>query len=178
MEAYYTCSYIAALHSGRVFWLNKYTQYTHWTKNPDFAHCALAPPAPLLWLFEFANLHKKMDIVTAVRSNHELNCSGAVSLCPCPWRHRPLQHNYNFLWASCKNYSNLWKYFGFRDKENREEIFYTFTIKSLKTSRHALFKVSSFPFLYISCTFCFFRVFEIVRLLCGDCNDMDNRIYL
>ena len=42
MEAYYTCSYIAALHSGRVFWLDKYTQYTHWTKNPDFAHCALA----------------------------------------------------------------------------------------------------------------------------------------
>ena len=41
MEAYYTCSYIAALHSGRVFWLNKYTQYTHWTKNPDFAHCAM-----------------------------------------------------------------------------------------------------------------------------------------
>ena len=41
MEAYYTCSYIAALHSGRVFWLNKYTQYTNWTKNPDFAHCAL-----------------------------------------------------------------------------------------------------------------------------------------
>ena len=41
MEAYYTCSYIAALHSGRVFWLDKYTQYTHWTKNPDFAHCAL-----------------------------------------------------------------------------------------------------------------------------------------
>ena len=43
MEAYYTCSYIAALHSGRVFWLDKYTQYTHWTKNPDFAHCALLP---------------------------------------------------------------------------------------------------------------------------------------
>ena len=21
--------------------LNKYTQYTHWTKNPDFAHCAM-----------------------------------------------------------------------------------------------------------------------------------------
>ena len=41
MEAYYTCSYIAALHSGHVFWLNKYTQYTNWTKNPDFAHCAL-----------------------------------------------------------------------------------------------------------------------------------------
>ena len=39
MEAYYTCSYIAALHSGRVFWLDKYTQYTHWTKIPDFAHC-------------------------------------------------------------------------------------------------------------------------------------------
>ena len=35
MEAYYTCSY---------------TQYTHWTKNPDFAHCAVAA-----WLWAWHN---------------------------------------------------------------------------------------------------------------------------
>ena len=46
IEAYYTFSYIAALHSGRVFWLNKYTQYTHQTKKPDFAHCAMWRPLP------------------------------------------------------------------------------------------------------------------------------------
>ena len=44
MEAYYTCSYIAALHSGQGFWLDKYTQYTYWTKNPDFAHCVMLRP--------------------------------------------------------------------------------------------------------------------------------------
>ena len=70
------------------------------------------------------------------------------------------------------------KIFWIQGQGKQRRNIYTFTIKSLKTSRHALFKVSSFPFLYISCTFCFFRVFEIVRLLCGDCNDMDNRIYL
>ena len=41
---------VSATHGGLLYllihcsiaqWANKYTQYTHWTKNPDFAHCAL-----------------------------------------------------------------------------------------------------------------------------------------
>ena len=35
------CNIAHWAHSGGVFWLNKNTQYTNWTKNPDFAHCAL-----------------------------------------------------------------------------------------------------------------------------------------
>ena len=35
------CSIAQWAHSGWVFWLNKYTQYTHWTKKPEFAHCAM-----------------------------------------------------------------------------------------------------------------------------------------
>ena len=38
------CSIAQWAHSGRVFWLNKYTQYTHWTKKPEFAHCAMWRP--------------------------------------------------------------------------------------------------------------------------------------
>ena len=35
------CSIAQWAHSGRVFVLNKYTKYTHWTKKPEFAHCAI-----------------------------------------------------------------------------------------------------------------------------------------
>ena len=52
------CSIAQWAHSGQVFSLYKYSQYTHLTKKPDFAHCALfsstnyhTPPTQYLHLY-------------------------------------------------------------------------------------------------------------------------------
>ena len=94
MEAYYTCSYIAALHSGRVFWLDKYTQYTHWTKNPDFAHCAVEVSkysinSSTLYLFNYI-FHKNLDISSTTSKyllrplfKTDIRATVSKSLCPC-----------------------------------------------------------------------------------------------
>ena len=57
------CSIAQWAHSGRVFWLNKYTQYTHWTKNPDFAHCAL-------WHTDDVKLHNVSKLRQNVQVQH------------------------------------------------------------------------------------------------------------
>lgn len=104
---------------------------------------------PLLWLFEFANLHKKMDIVTAVRSNHELNCSGAVSLCPV---HGDTDHC-NTITISCEQVVKITPtYENILDSGTRKTEKKYFTLLQSKVSKlpdmHYL-KFQVFPF----CTF-------------------------
>ena len=59
------CSIAQWAHSGRVFWLNKYTQYTHWTKKPEFTLCALV--STLAPNMNFGRLSAKIFINAMVR---------------------------------------------------------------------------------------------------------------
>ena len=108
-----------------------------------------------------------MDIVTAVRSNHELNCSGAVSLCPV---HGDTDHC-NTITISCEQVVKITPtYENILDSGTRKTEKKYFTLLQSKVSKlpdmHYLkFQVSPF------CTFLalFPSDQNCDTVLCGDC---------